>query len=173
MITRKAHVSPWHLTCPSMHWSRQTLSTSTSYSIYSVFLHPWCDKLFSSTWCLSFFRSLLFLISFSEVVNAWILSCYSNLLKGKGGKAGPRRVSRSQTISNDLKHLFPLFLRNGHGKGWLNLKHIGEGLQVSLLPSFKYRSRTNALPLVSVALQAQLVSRALWAETCTWISRLW
>ena len=141
-------------------------------------------QIISSTWCLSFFRSSLFLISFSEVVNAWILSCYSNLLKGKGGEAGPRRVSRSQTISNNLKHLFPLFLRNGHGKGWLNLKHIGEGLQVSLLPSYKYRSTTNTLPSVwvssslpclqpTVSLQAQLVSRALRAETCTWISRLW
>lgn len=147
-------------------------------------------QIISSTWCLYFFRSSLFqngpeLIAFSEVVNAWILSCYATLLKGNsGGGQGRRRVSRSWTISNDLKHLFPLFLRNEHGKGWLNLKHIGEGLQVSLLPSFKNRSRANPLQLVwissslpclqpTVALQAQLVSRVLWTETCTWISHFW
>lgn len=140
-------------------------------------------QIISSTWCLYFFRSSLFqngpeLIASSEVVNAWILSCYATLLKGNGGGGrGRRRVSRSRAISNDLKHLFPLFLRNGHGKGWLNLKHIGEGLQVSLLPSFKNRSRTNPLQLsesqVPSASPAHSrtadsgVSRALWAEACT------
>lgn len=127
---------------------------------FSKALHIQCApaptlwQIVSSTWCLSSLHPHSFKMGQNslpfqklECLNPFMLPKPFKRKRWRGRAKGGLQI----TISHDLKHLFPLLLRNGHGKGWLNLRHIGEGLHVSLLPPFKYRSRTNPLQLVWVS----------------------
>lgn len=80
-------------------------------------------QIISSTCCLFCFRFSLSKYH-PELILLQESFCAIQTFEKENEKGGERKDFSRSTISNNLKSLFFLFLRNGNGKGWLNPKRV-------------------------------------------------